>query len=66
MITPERTRLIQRLTELHVTLYCNPLRVDLDLSDEYLADWVEELIELATADRRTIKEIQASLIRGGN
>lgn len=66
MITPERTRLIQRLTELHSILYCASLRVDLSLSDEDLADWTEDLIELVEVDRLTIKEIQASLTKGGN
>lgn len=67
-MTQARRSLIKRLTELNDILYesSEPSQVDTEQTDLALAYWVEDLIELATANRLTIREIQASLTKGGN
>ena len=67
-MTQARRSLIKRLTELNDILYesSEPSRVDTDQTDLALACWVEDLIELAMANRLTIKEIQESLTKGGH
>ncbi len=60
--TQQREKLIARLTELHTILYgaeacCSP-----DITDGDLADWVEDLIDMARASEDALTAI-GDLIR---